>query len=377
MPEKDYYEILGVGRDDDEKEIRRAFRRLARKYHPDVNPGKKEAENRFKEINEAFEVLSDPEKRATYDQFGKAGLEGAGYRPGEGGFPGFEEIFKNFGFGDIFDVFSGMGGRRERTGPQQGADLKYDMEIDLEEAHSGVKRKIEVPRYEKCGECGGSGARPGTSPVKCPFCHGTGQMRTVRRSGFMQAVSVSPCQKCRGSGEIVEEPCKECGGSGRVKRSRKVTVEIPQGIEDSQYLRLDGQGEAGPRGGPAGDLYVHVRIKEHPVFERHGESLFCKTSVELPLAVLGGEIEVPTIRGKAKLKIPAGTQSHTVFRLKGQGMPFLHGRGKGDQFVKVVVKIPKKLSREQEKLVKGLDDSMGTKKATTEKGFFERLREKM
>lgn len=375
MAEKDYYKILGVDRNASEEEIKRAFRRLARKWHPDVNPGNKDAENKFKEINEAFEVLSDPEKRAAYDQFGQAGLEGVGFKPEGRGFPSFEELFRNFGFGDIFDVFSDFGERERRShGPRQGADLRYELEISLEDAFHGVETEINIPRFEKCSVCGGTGAKPGTRPRKCPKCGGTGEMRFVRRTAFMQTINISPCDRCGGEGTIIETPCNNCKGTGRVKKIRKVKVKVPAGVEDGQYLRLAGQGEAGSDGGPPGDLYVVINIKEHPVFERHESDLFCKTSISLPIAVLGGEIQVPTISGKAKIRIPPGTQSHTVFRLRGQGMPRLHARGRGDQFVKVVVEIPKKLNREQRKLMEEYAKTLH-KKTETSKGFFERLRE--
>ncbi len=375
MPEKDYYKILGVSRDASEEEIKRAFRHLARKWHPDVNPGNREAEERFKEINEAFEVLKDPEKRAAYDQFGQAGLEGTGFRPGTHGFPSFDELFRNFGFGDIFDVFSGFGERERRSQrPEQGADLKYDLEITLEEAFHGIETEIDVPRFEQCSVCGGSGAKPGTSPRECPKCRGTGEIRMVKRTAFMQTINIAPCDRCRGEGTVIDSPCKKCEGTGKEKKTRKVKVKIPAGVDDGQYLRLAGQGEAGSRGAPPGDLYVVISLKEHPVFERHGMDIFCKASISLPIAVLGGEIEVPTLKGKAKIRIPQGTQSHTVFRLRGQGMPELHGRGRGDQLVKVVVEIPERLSRKQKKLMEEYAKTLG-KKTETGKGFFERFRE--
>jgi len=374
MPKKDYYEILGVRRDASEEEIKRAFRHLARKYHPDVNPGKKDAEEKFKEINEAFEVLKNPEKRAAYDQFGEAGLEGAGFQPGGRGFPSFDELFRNFGFGDIFDVFSGERERRAH-GPEQGADLKYEMEITLEDAFNGLETEINVPRFEQCSVCMGSGARPGTSPKKCPRCGGTGEIRMIKRTAFMQTINITPCDRCGGEGTVIESPCKRCGGTGREKKTRTVHVKIPAGVDDGQYLRLGGQGEAGFKGGQPGDLYIVVNVREHPVFERHSQDLFCKTIINLPLAVLGGEVEVPTVSGKAKLKIPPGTQSHTVFRLKGQGIPVIHGRGRGDQFVKVVVDIPRKMDRQQKKLMEEFRKTIDKEETETKKGFFERLRE--
>ncbi|MBN2043311.1 MAG: molecular chaperone DnaJ [Candidatus Aenigmarchaeota archaeon] len=375
MTEKDYYDILGIDRDASEDEIKKAFRHLARKWHPDVNPDNKEAEGKFKEINEAFEVLKDPEKRSAYDQFGSAGVEGAGFRPGSGGSPSFDDLFRNFGFGDIFDVFSGSGEKRRRSfGPEQGADLKYGLEMTLEDAFRGVETEILVPRFEQCSVCRGSGAKPGTSPKKCTKCGGTGEIRMVRRNAFIQTMNIAPCDRCGGEGTIIDKQCSHCDGTGKERKTRKVKVKIPAGVDDGQYLRLSGQGEAGSKGGPPGDLYIVIGLKEHPIFERHESDLFCRTSVSIAIAVLGGEIGVPTINGKAKIKIPSGTQSHTVFRLRGQGMPELHGRGRGDQLVKVVVDIPKKLSKDQKRLMEEYADTF-EKKIETSRGFFERLRE--
>lgn len=374
MAKKDYYEILGVGRDASADEIKKAFRRLARKYHPDVNPDDPRAEDKFKEINEAFEVLKDPEKRSAYDQFGEAGLEGMGFDPRQAqSFSSFEDLFSDFGFGDIFSIFGG--GRRGRSGPEPGADLRYDLEISLDEAFAGVSKKINVPRFEKCHVCNGTGAEPGSSAEKCPKCGGTGEVRTVRRMGFMQSVSIGQCGMCHGTGRVIKKPCRSCGGTGREKVTRTVEVKVPAGVDDGQYLRLAGQGEASENGGQTGDLYVVISIREHPVFERHENDLFCKTVISIPTAVLGGSVEVPTITGKAKMQIPPGTQSHTVFRLKGQGMPKLHGRGRGDQFVKVVVKTPEKMTKEQKELMERLKKTMGDEIPETKKGFFERLKE--
>jgi molecular chaperone DnaJ len=368
MPKRDYYEILGIPRNASQEEIKRAFRHLARKYHPDVNPGDKEAEEKFKEINEASEVLKDPEKRSAYDQFGEAGLEG--FRPE--GFPSFDELFKDFGFGDIFDIFSDF---RERARYQRGVDLKYEMEIALEDAFNGITTKIEIPRFERCSMCNGSGAKPGTSLRECPKCGGTGEIRIVRRTAFMQTMKITPCNKCNGEGKIIETPCKNCNGTGRERKTRIVEVKVPAGVEDGQYLRLAGQGEAGLNGGPPGDLYVVINVREHPIFERHGDDLFCKTTIDLKTAILGGEIEIPTLTSKAKLKIPPGTQSHTVFRLPGEGMPRLRAHGRGDQLVRVVVEIPSKLTRRQEEIIKEFVKEVGKPKTT--RGFFERLRERM
>ena len=295
------------------------------------------------------------------------------------GFGSFDDLFRDFGFGDIFDVFSGLGGgaRRSRRGPAPGADLKYDLEIGLPETLNGLKTTIEVPRYEKCGTCGGSGAKPGSKERQCTKCDGTGEVRVVRRMGFMQSIAIAPCDRCGGRGTIMEEKCKTCGGSGREKKTRKIEVSIPAGVEDGQYLRLARQGEAGANNGPPGDLYIVIGVREHPVFERHGRDIFCKSTIDLPTAIMGGSVRVPTLTGDATLKIPAGTQSHTVFRMKGQGVPSIGSSRRGDQLVKVVVKIPEKASGEQKEILQRLCRSMGKETVETSKGFFEKLREKV
>ncbi|MFQ6120747.1 MAG: molecular chaperone DnaJ [Methanosarcinales archaeon] len=367
MTKKDYYKILGVDKNASQEEIKKAFRHLARKYHPDV--AGKESEEKFKEINEAFQVLNDPQKRAQYDQFGHAA-----FKPGDfAGFrwPNFDDLFRDFGFGDIFDVFSGF---RERTrAREQGADLKYDLEITLEEAFSGFSKKIEVPVFVICKSCEGTGAKHG-SLKSCPECDGTGEIRRIQRSAFAQIVNIVTCNKCNGSGQIIEKPCEDCKGVGRIKKIKKIEVKIPRGVDNSSYLRITGQGEAGYNGGSPGDLYVVINVKPHPIFDRHENDLFCKTTISLGQAVFGSEIEIPTIKSKAKLKIPAGTQSHTVFRLKNQGMPDLHTNKRGDQLVKVVVKIPEKLDKNQKRLLKEFVKISGEKIKTT-KGFFEKMKE--
>ncbi len=371
MDKRDYYEILGVQRGAPEEEIKKAFRQLAKKYHPDLNPGNKEAEEKFKEINEAFQVLSDPKKRAQYDQFGHSAFrpeDFADFRR----YSSFEEILRNFGFGDIFDAFSPFGQRaRAQEWPREGADLRYDLEITLEEAFHGASRKLEVPHLEQCPACGGTGAAPGHLKA-CTNCNGTGEIRSVRRGPFGQMISVRTCTTCGGRGKIAEKVCTGCRGRQRVERIRKIEVNIPKGVNDGQYLRISGEGEPGVFGGPPGDLYVVVHITPHGTFERQGADLLCRTTIDLASAILGSEIEVPTITGKASLRIPPGTQSHTVFRLKGQGMPYLNAPGRGDQLVLVVVHIPERLNREQKEVVRKL---FSEKKAVTAPGFFDRLRE--
>ncbi len=368
MTKKDYYEILGIDRNASPEEIKKAFRHLARKYHPDV--AGKESEEKFKEINEAFQVLSDPQKRAQYDQFGSAAFrpeDFAGFR-----WPSFDELFRDFGFGDIFDVFSGFGGRR-KAGPEPGADLRYELEITLEDAFHGVTRKISIPSLVKCETCNGTGAKHGILK-DCPACDGTGEIRRIQRAAFTQIMNITTCNKCNGSGKVSENPCNNCDGKGRTKKTRNIEVKIPKGVDNGSYLRIAGQGEAGQNGGPPGDLYVVVHVKDHPLFDRHENNLFCQTTISLGQAILGGDVEVPTINGKATIRIPAGTQSHSIFRLNGQGMPDLQTQKRGDQLVKIIVKIPEKLSEKQKKILKEFIELSGEKPKTT-KGFFSKMRE--
>jgi len=368
MAEKDYYKILGVSKNASQEEIKKAFRHLARKYHPDVSG--KESEEKFKEINEAFQVLSDPQKRAQYDQYGSAAFRSEDFADFR--WPNFDELFRDFGFGDIFDVFSGFR-EKERRGPEEGADLRYDLEITLEDAFWGVKKIIEVPNFVRCKTCNGTGAKYG-SLKDCPNCNGTGEIRKIQRSAFAQIVNITQCNKCNGLGQIIEKPCEDCKGTGRLKKTRKIEVKIPRGVDNGTYLRIAGQGEAGYNGGPPGDLYVVVHLKEHPIFDRQKNNLFCQTTIPLGQAVFGTEIEIPTINGKTKLKIPAGTQSHTIFRLKGQGMPDLHTSKRGDQLVKIVVRIPENLNEKQKKLLKEFIN-ISEEKVKTTKGFFDKTKE--
>ena len=357
MTKRDYYEVLGVGREATEEEIKRAYRKLALKYHPDKNPGDKEAEEKFKELGEAYEVLSDQQKRATYDRFGHAAF-GPGSGAGAGGqYPGggfhdpfeiFRDVFGGAG-GGIFDDFleqafgGGAGSRRSRGGAQGGNDLRYDLEIDLEEAARGIEKEITFNKLDTCLECHGRGASDGSQAETCPTCHGQGQVAHSR--GFFTVASA--CPRCNGAGQIVTNPCKRCGGEGRMHHRTKLKVRIPAGIEDGSRLRSSGNGEAGVRGGPAGDLYVVVHVHEHDIFTRHGDDLLCEVPIDFPTAALGGEIEVPTLNGAARLKIPTGTQSGTLFRLRGKGMPNVHGHGHGDQHVHVMVEVPTRLSHAQ------------------------------
>ena len=344
MSKRDYYQILGVDKNSSDREIKSAYRRLAVKYHPDKNPDDKEAEEKFKEAAEAYAVLSDPQKKSRYDQFGHSGVGGAG-----GGFdPGFtniEDIFDLFGFGDMF----GGGGSR-RSGVQRGADLRYDFEISLEDAAAGKDAKIKIPRLETCSLCEGFGAEKGSSPETCITCKGAGQTRY--QQGFFSVMRT--CPNCSGKGQIIKNPCKECTGAGRVEKHKNLEVKIPAGVETGSRLRISGEGEAGVGGGMTGDLYVVIHVAEHESFERQGSNLYTSVPISFAQAALGADIEVKTLDGIEELKVPAGTQTGTVFRIKGNGMPNLGGRGTGDLYVAVTLVTPKNLSKEQRKLLEQL-----------------------
>ncbi len=340
---RDYYEILGVSKDASADEIKKIYRKLALQYHPDRNKDAG-AEEKFKEISEAYAVLSDSEKRSQYDRFGHAGIDGQ-YSA--------EDIFRGAdfgGFGDIFEMFFG-GGRRGPRGPRRGSDLQYDLYVTFEEAAFGVRKDIDIPRTENCSVCSGTGAKEGTSPKRCPTCGGTGQVRTTHSTFGMQFVSTTACSTCHGRGQIIEFPCPECGGSGRVRKRRKLTVNVPAGADSGLGLRLSGEGEAGEPGAPTGDLYVVIHVMEHRYFKRVDYDVISELSISFPQAALGADVMVETLHGKVKMNIPAGTQTHSVFRLKGKGIQHLHGHGKGDQLVRVVIKTPTKLSKEQKELL--------------------------
>ncbi|MBI2469242.1 MAG: molecular chaperone DnaJ [Candidatus Rokubacteria bacterium] len=345
MATRDYYAILGVSRSASEVEIKKAFRQLALKHHPDRNPGDKNAEERFKEINEAYAVLSDPEKRAQYDRFGRVDIPPGGFDIG--------------GFGDLFDdLFEGFfGGQRAgtRTRARRGDDLRYDLELTLEDAAKGVETRLQIPRLERCDACEASGVEPGSTRVTCPTCHGRGQLRY--QQGFLTVART--CSQCLGEGQVNRNPCKVCRGEGRVTRERALKVRIPAGVEDGSQLRLSGEGEGGPRGGPSGDLYVVIHVRQHPFFTRHGNDLVCPLPVTFTQAALGVEVDVPTLDGTVKLKVPAGTQNGEVLRLKGKGMPSLRGRGRGDACYQVVVEIPRKLTARQRELLEEYERASG------------------
>ena len=364
MAKKDYYELLGLSKNASQDEIKKAFRNLAKKYHPDINKDKN-AEEKFKEINEAFQVLSDSQKRSQYDQFGHAAFrpeDSQGFRDFN-----FEDLFRNFGFEDIFEGFSGFEGKSRK---RKGQDMRYDLEISLEEAFNGLAKKIEVENFVKCEKCNGTGSKHGHTK-KCDECDGKGEVRRIQRIAFAQIVNIVTCRKCHGEGIISTKDCDNCDGEGKVAKLKKIEIKIPGGIENEQYLRIHEEGYLSEHNIP-GDLYVVVHIKDHEIFERNKENLYCKSIIDLGTAIFGGEIEVPTITGKAKLKIPSGTQSHTIFRLKGQGMHHLDSNKRGDQLVNVIVEIPEKLSNKQRESLK---QAFHEHKVETKKGFFEKFKE--
>jgi len=367
---RDFYEVLGVPRDASSDDLRKAYRRLARQYHPDVNK-EPDAEEKFKEINEAYEVLSDPELRARYDRFGHTGVQsGTGGGGFDGfGFGGFEDIFESF--------FGGMRGTGQaRNRPQRGQDLRYDLTISFREAVFGCERELEVPRYETCPTCHGSGAKPGTTPARCSECGGTGEIRHVQRSVFGSFVNVTTCPRCRGTGEEIVSPCPECGGRKQVQRMRTLTVKIPPGVDTGTQIRLSGEGEYGTLGGPPGNLYVFITVEPHEFFVRRDNDIILEVAINVAQAALGDKIKVPTIDGEEEIVIPAGTQSGTIHRLKGRGVPYLRKPGRGDQLVVITVEIPKKLSRQQEQLFLELSKTLGGAAIQPQgRGFFDRVKD--
>ena len=358
MAKRDYYEVLGVDKTVSADEIKSAYRKMAIKYHPDRNPGDKDAETKFKEINEAYSVLSDPEKKKMYDQFGHAGVDpNAGFGGGgfQGGFGGFDDIFDMFG--GMFGGRSGFGQQR-RNGPMKGRDLQQGLSITFEEAAFGVKKDIRISKYVKCEKCGGSGAEPGTKKAQCPKCGGSGQIHTQQRTPFGSFSSVQPCDRCGGTGEIIEKPCSECGGSGQVKKTVTIAVNIPAGVDNDSVIPIRGQGEPGINGGPNGDLYIVLSVKPHKIFKRRGSDLQLEIPISFEQAALGAEITVPTLEEKIKYKVPAGTQPGTIFRLKGKGIASPRGGRKGDMYIKVNLEIPTKLSSKQKDAIKNMGNAL-------------------
>jgi molecular chaperone DnaJ len=361
---RDYYEVLGVQRNASEDDIKKAFRRLARQFHPDVNKDKS-AEARFKEINEAYEVLGDAAKRQTYDRLGHAGVSGAG--AGAGPFDGF-----GFGINDIFEQFFGAAGAGRRTGTQRGADLRYDLTISFEEAVRGCQKDIEIPRWESCPTCHGNGAQPGTSTSRCTACQGTGEIRRVQQSIFGQFVNVMVCDRCHGEGRVITTPCERCRGQGRVRNVRRVTVNIPAGVDDGINVRVTGEGEVPPRGGTPGNLFVALTVKPHDYFKRQGTDVIFELPVTFAEAALGAEVEVPTLDGKESVKIPAGTQSGRSFRLKGKGVPIVHSTNRGDEHVIVKVVTPQTLTTRQRELLKEFSEIEKAQSDKAQHNLFER-----
>ena len=363
MAEKrDYYEVLGVAKDASAEEIKKAYRKITKENHPDLHPGDKACEERFKEANEAYEVLSDEEKRQKYDQFGHAAFDpNAGYGGGFGGFGGFEDIFGGGGFGDIFSsIFGGGTTRANPNAPRRGDNVRAQVNISFEEAAFGCEKEITTARIEQCPDCKGTGCAPGTTAEVCPDCKGTGSVRTTQRTPFGMAQSMGPCQKCRGTGKIIHQPCKTCRGLGNIRRQHKMTVKIPAGIDDGQSISRAGYGNAGVNGGPAGDLLISVIVRPHAIFEREGTNIYMEQEISFTQAALGAELELPTLDGKVKYTIPEGTQPGTTFRLRGKGVPYLRSPStRGDQFVTVKVGVPRNLNSSQKEKLREYAAAMG------------------
>jgi molecular chaperone DnaJ len=367
-PKRDYYEVLCVTRTCTATELKSSFRKLALQFHPDKNPDDKKAEEAFKELSEAYEVLSDPEKRARYDRFGHQAPGGFGPSPFDAGFGGanINDIFEGI-FGDIF----GGGGRRGRSSRQRGRDLRYNLETTFQEAAFGTEAKVKIPRHTNCDTCHGSGAKPGTGPKTCPACNGTGELRLTQ--GFFQIAR--PCNQCGGAGKVITDPCAACRGAGKVEEESVLTVKVPPGVDTGTRLKLTGEGDPGEHGGPPGDLYVVVHIQEHPIFIREDTEVICEVPIGFTQAALGATIEVPTLDGKVKMKIPSGTQSGKVFRLRGKGIPHLNGYQRGDQHVRVTVEVPEKLTRKQRELLEQFAALSGEETHPQAKSFLEKVRE--
>lgn len=378
MAEKrDYYEVLGLNKGAGDEEIKKAYRKLAKKYHPDLNPGDKEAEQKFKEVNEAYEVLSDSDKKARYDQYGHAGVDpnfGAGGGEGFGGFGGFGADFGDIG--DIFSSFFGGGSSssQRRNAPSKGSDIEVRVIIGFEEAAFGCKKSISYSRIDKCDSCGGSGAEKGSAPETCSACKGTGQVRTQTRTPFGIMQQSRPCSVCGGKGTVIKNPCKECGGSGLIKRSMKADVNIPAGIDNGQTIKRAGYGNAGRNGGPHGDLFITVSVRKHEIFERKNYDLYCDVPISYAEAALGAKIHIPTLEGDYEYDIPEGTQTGTSFTIKNKGVQFLNGKGRGNLIFTVIVEIPKNLSQKQKDLLKQFDETLDTKNSAKKSTFFERVK---
>ena len=369
---RDYYEVLGISKGASEDEIKKAYKKMARKYHPDLNPDNKEAEEKFKEVNEAYEVLSDPNKKARYDQYGHAGVD-PNFGAGGAGFDG------SFDFGDLGDIFGNFfgggfgGGRRTNpSAPQRGESIRLSLTISFEEAAFGCEKEVTVERMEQCGTCGGSGCAAGTTPEVCPDCHGTGQVQVRRQTPMGVFATSSPCGRCGGKGKIIHQPCPDCRGTGAVRKRKTIKASVPAGIDNGQTISIRGQGHAGKNGGPAGDLLITITVRPHELFRREGTSVLCEAPITFAQAVLGAELEIPTIDGKVKYDLPEGTQSGTTFRLKGKGIPSINGRGRGDQYVTVYIETPRNLNREQKEALKKFAETMGDNNYEERRKFFKK-----
>lgn len=367
MSKRDYYEVLGISRNATPDEIKKAYRGAALKYHPDVAENKEEAEIQMKEINEAYAVLSDDQKRRQYDQFGHAAFD-----PAQGGM-GYD--FDIGGVGDLFEMFFGGGTRRKRSGPQRGADREVQIAIEFEDAAFGVEKEMQIPRIEDCDVCGGTGAEPGTSIKSCPTCDGKGQVRQVQSTPFGRFETVKTCYKCGGTGKTIDKPCKTCTGTGKVKRTRKVTLKVPAGVDNGSKLRMNGEGEPGTLGGPPGDLYVYIQIKPHKIFERRGVDIYCEVPVTFVQAACGAEIEVPGLDGNAKITVTEGTQTGASFTLKGKGIPHLRGHRRGDQIVFVKVVTPTKINDKQKELLRKFAEEEEKRQESSKKKIFDKVKD--
>ncbi|MBQ6413399.1 MAG: molecular chaperone DnaJ [Ruminococcus sp.] len=370
---RDYYEVLGVNKGASDDEIKKAYRQAAKKYHPDLHPGDKEAEEKFKEVNEAYEVLSDKEKKARYDQFGHAGVD-PNYGAGGAGSPFGQDI----DFGDIFSsFFGGFGGRRSANpnAPRRGSDIETQLYISFEEAAKGCKKTVQYQAVSTCKDCNGTGAQRGTSPKTCSACGGRGQVTINQRTPFGVVQTSRPCDACKGRGKIIETPCRTCNGRGQVRRKKTVEVNIPAGINDDQVLNVAGHGNSGTNGGPAGDLHVYIGIRPHPIFERRGDDVWCDLPITFTQAALGATVTVPTLDGKASYDIHEGTQPGDVFKLKGKGIQHLGSKGRGDQYVKVVIEVPKNLNSKQKQLIRDFDSAVSEKNYQKRKGFMDKLKD--
>ncbi len=371
---RDYYEVLGISKGASDDEIKKAYRQMAKKYHPDLNPGDKEAEAHFKEVNEAYEVLSDAQKKARYDQYGHAGVDP---NFGAGGYQGYGFDGMDIDLGDIFSSFFGGGGSRRANpnAPRQGADVSASVVISFEEAARGCKKQVDIRLVDTCPDCRGSGAAKGSAPQTCPVCGGSGQERRQQRTPFGVIQTQSVCSRCRGKGKIIDKPCPTCTGTGQVRKPTSVGINIPAGIADGQVITIRGKGNAGINGGPAGDLEVQVAVRPHPVFEREGYDILCELPLTFTQMALGAEVQVPTLDGNVPYTIKEGTQPDEIFRLKGKGFPYINGRGRGDEVVRVTVEVPKNLTAEQKKLLHAFEESLGEKNYQKRRSFFDKLRD--